>query len=74
MTVARSSSGPLGELPGPLAAFLMPEGDSWDVGYAALFLCSDEARWINGVVLPVDAGLLTVTPVTYNTISGQARF
>ncbi|PKB63970.1 MAG: hypothetical protein BZY80_04795 [SAR202 cluster bacterium Io17-Chloro-G2] len=56
------------------AAPLRTEGDSWDVAYAALFLCSDEARWINGVVLPVDAGLLTVTPVTYNTISGQARF
>ena len=56
------------------AAPLRTEGDSWDVANAALFLCSDEARWINGVVLPVDAGLLTVTPVTYNTISSQSRY
>ena len=32
------------------------EGDAWDVGYAILFLCSKEAKWITGVVLPVDAG------------------
>jgi NAD(P)-dependent dehydrogenase (short-subunit alcohol dehydrogenase family) len=32
------------------------EGTGWDVGLAALFLASDEARWITGVVLPVDAG------------------
>ncbi|MEZ4615616.1 MAG: hypothetical protein R2867_08905 [Caldilineaceae bacterium] len=29
---------------------------------AALFLASDEARWITGVVLPVDAGLMTMAP------------
>jgi NAD(P)-dependent dehydrogenase (short-subunit alcohol dehydrogenase family) len=34
------------------------EGTGWDVGYAALFLVSDEARWITGVVLPVDGGVL----------------
>jgi len=32
------------------------EGYGWDVGYAALFLCSKEAKWITGVCLPVDAG------------------
>ena len=32
------------------------EGTGWDVGYAVMFLASDEARWITGVVLPVDAG------------------
>ena len=31
------------------------EGTGWDIGYGALFLASDEARWITGVVLPVDA-------------------
>jgi NAD(P)-dependent dehydrogenase (short-subunit alcohol dehydrogenase family) len=35
---------------------LKTEGTGWDVGYAVLFLASDEARWINGVVLPVDGG------------------
>src|SRR6058998_1053044 len=33
------------------------EGSGWDVGYAALFLASEEARYITGVVLPVDGGV-----------------
>ena len=39
------------------------EGTAWDVAYAALFLASDEARWVSGVTLPVDAGLLAATPL-----------
>ncbi|MBI3371071.1 MAG: SDR family oxidoreductase [Betaproteobacteria bacterium] len=31
-------------------------GTAWDIAYAALFLHSDEARFITGVVLPVDGG------------------
>ena len=31
-------------------------GTAWDVAHAALFLASDEARYITGVALPVDAG------------------
>ncbi|HKD65654.1 MAG TPA: SDR family NAD(P)-dependent oxidoreductase [Candidatus Binataceae bacterium] len=31
-------------------------GTGWDVAYAALFLASDEARFITGVLLPVDGG------------------
>jgi enoyl-[acyl-carrier-protein] reductase (NADH) len=53
------------------AAPLRTEGNSWDIGYAALYLASDEARWVNGVVLPVDAGLTSVTPVTYETLAQQ---
>ena len=36
------------------------EGTGWDIGWAAVYLASDEARWITGVLLPVDAGLLAI--------------
>ena len=32
------------------------QGTAWDVANAALFLASDDAAWITGVVLPVDGG------------------
>ena len=31
-------------------------GDGWDTAYAALFLASDEARYITGVALDIDGG------------------
>ena len=31
-------------------------GTAWDVAWAAVFLASDEARFITGVMLPVDGG------------------
>ncbi|MFQ5553206.1 MAG: SDR family NAD(P)-dependent oxidoreductase [Thermoplasmata archaeon] len=39
---------------------LRVEGTAWDVAWAAVFLASDEARWITGVSLPVDGGSLVV--------------
>ena len=45
------------------AAPLGTEGTPWDVAWAAAFLASDESRWISGVTLPVDAGLLAATPL-----------
>ena len=48
----RRRSGPLGT-----------EGTAWDIAWAGLFLASDEARWISGVLLPIDAGLLAATPL-----------
>jgi NAD(P)-dependent dehydrogenase (short-subunit alcohol dehydrogenase family) len=37
-------------------SLLGTEGTGWDIGYGALFLASDESRWITGIVLPIDAG------------------
>jgi NAD(P)-dependent dehydrogenase (short-subunit alcohol dehydrogenase family) len=39
------------------------EGTAWDVAWAAVFLASDEARWISGVTLPVDGGLFAAQPL-----------
>ncbi|MGW0036761.1 SDR family NAD(P)-dependent oxidoreductase [Gordonia sp. NPDC003376] len=47
MREARKNAAPLGV-----------EGTGWDIGYAALFLASDEAKFITGVTLPVDGGLV----------------
>jgi NAD(P)-dependent dehydrogenase (short-subunit alcohol dehydrogenase family) len=32
-------------------------GAGWDTAYAALFLASDEAKFISGAILPVDGGM-----------------
>jgi NAD(P)-dependent dehydrogenase (short-subunit alcohol dehydrogenase family) len=39
-----------------LAGLLQEEGTPWDVADAALFLVSDESRWITGQSLVLDAG------------------
>ena len=31
-------------------------GTGWDIAYAALYLASDEAKFVTGVVLPIDGG------------------
>ncbi|HEY8616640.1 SDR family NAD(P)-dependent oxidoreductase [Phenylobacterium sp.] len=42
----RNARVPLGEM-----------GTAWDTAYAALFLASDEARFVTGAILPVDGGM-----------------
>ena len=43
---ARDAQVPLGHM-----------GEAWDVAHAALFLASDEARYVTGIELVVDGGL-----------------
>jgi NAD(P)-dependent dehydrogenase (short-subunit alcohol dehydrogenase family) len=45
---------------GPLGV----EGDAWDVAAAAVFLASDESRFITAVCLPVDGGATGVLPMS----------
>jgi NAD(P)-dependent dehydrogenase (short-subunit alcohol dehydrogenase family) len=43
------------------AAPLGIEGTGWDVGWGAVYLASDEARWVTGHILVIDAGLTATT-------------
>ena len=43
------------------ASPLGTEGEGWDVGWAAVYLASDEARWVTGQTLVVDGGLTITT-------------
>jgi len=33
------------------------EGTAWDIAHGAVYLASDESRWVTGVLLPIDGGL-----------------
>jgi NAD(P)-dependent dehydrogenase (short-subunit alcohol dehydrogenase family) len=66
MVMSVSAPGPRAEFMNTMrseAGLLGTPGDGWDVGWAAAFLASDEARWITGVLLPVESGVLAVTPL-----------
>jgi NAD(P)-dependent dehydrogenase (short-subunit alcohol dehydrogenase family) len=66
MVMSVSAPGPRAEFMNTMrseAGLLGTPGDGWDVGWAVGFLASDEARWITGVVLPVESGVLSVTPL-----------
>lgn len=54
MVAARNRAVPLGQM-----------GTAWDVAAAAVFLASDEARFITGVALPVDGGQSCATTVPH---------
>lgn len=66
MVMSVSAPGPRAEFMNTMrseAGLLGTPGDGWDVGWAVGFLASDEARWITGAVLPVESGVLSVTPL-----------
>ena len=42
---------------------LQTEGSGWDVGGGVLYLASDDARWVTGIVLPIDAGVTAVAGI-----------
>ena len=44
-----------------MRSLLKTEGTGWDTGAAVVFLASGSARWITGVILPVDAGATATT-------------
>ena len=43
------------------ASPLGTEGEGWDVAWAAVYLASEEARWVTGQTLVVDGGLTLTT-------------
>jgi NAD(P)-dependent dehydrogenase (short-subunit alcohol dehydrogenase family) len=44
------------------SGLIKDEGSAWDIGWAAVYLASDEARWVTGHVLTVDAGITITIP------------
>ncbi|MFV0280470.1 MAG: SDR family NAD(P)-dependent oxidoreductase [Rhodoblastus sp.] len=40
---------------------LQSEGTGWDIGAGVLYLASDDARWVTGIVLPIDAGATAIS-------------
>lgn len=44
-----------------LAVPLRTEGTAWDVAWAAVYLASDESRWVTGAAIPIDGGQLALT-------------
>ena len=43
-------------------ALIKDEGTAWDIGWAAVYLASDESRWVTGQVLAIDAGITITIP------------
>jgi len=55
------------------AGLLGYEGNGWDLAYAALFLASEESRWVTAATLPVDAGTTQVFPLVMYPVLAQAE-
>lgn len=48
---------------------LKQEGTGWDVGFGILFLCSKEAKWITGLIMPIDGGVSDTKPNAVATLT-----
>ncbi len=49
---------------------LQTEGTGWDIGNGVVYLASDQARWVTGIVLSIDAGSMAGT--AFNTTPKRA--
>jgi NAD(P)-dependent dehydrogenase (short-subunit alcohol dehydrogenase family) len=50
------------------SGLIKDEGNAWDIAWGSVYLASDEARWVNGQVLVIDAGLtITLPSMDYET-------
>ena len=54
------------------AGLLGTEGVAWDIAWPAVFLASDEARWITGVSIPVDAGTISSSPLGVQNLNDRS--
>ncbi|CAN5311403.1 glucose 1-dehydrogenase [soil metagenome] len=39
---------------------MQSEGTAWDIAYGAVYLASDESRWVTGITLPIEGGLVNL--------------
>jgi NAD(P)-dependent dehydrogenase (short-subunit alcohol dehydrogenase family) len=44
------------------SGLIKDEGSAWDIAWAAVYLASDEARWVTGQIFAVDAGITITIP------------
>ena len=45
-----------------MASLLQIEGEPWDIAWAAVYLASDEAKYVTGLIMPVDGGVTVRGP------------
>jgi NAD(P)-dependent dehydrogenase (short-subunit alcohol dehydrogenase family) len=55
------------------ASPLGTEGTGWDVAWAVEYLVSDRARWVTGVILPVDGGVMCTSYMSMHPVISRER-